>query len=56
MREVARREFVTASLRSHLAEQPSPRAIRACARRWTEIITHLADETIADLNRTENEE
>lgn len=55
MRERARREFVTASLRSHLAEQPSPRAIRACPRRWAEIITHLADETVRDLNRTENE-
>ncbi|MFJ5027801.1 hypothetical protein ACIQB5_06830 [Streptomyces sp. NPDC088560] len=56
MREIARREFVLASLRSHLAEQPSPRAIRACARRWADDLTHLADETIAALTSPENDQ
>lgn len=55
MRELARREFVTASLRSHLAEQPNRRAVRACARRWINDINHLADDVIADLNRTETQ-
>lgn len=56
MREIARREFVLASLRGHFAEQPNPRAVRACARRWADDITHLADETIAALDRTENDQ
>lgn len=55
MRERARREFVTASLRSHLAEQPNPRAVRACARRWISDINNLAAAVIGAMN-TENEE
>ena len=55
MRELARREFVMAGLRGHLAEQPNPRAVRACARRWISDINHLVDGVIAAMN-TENEE
>ncbi|WP_020117576.1 hypothetical protein [Streptomyces canus] len=56
MRERARRELVTDSLRAHLAEQPNPRAVRACARRWCTTVNYLADGVIAVLNSTENEE
>ncbi|MFF3912662.1 hypothetical protein ACFYZB_04125 [Streptomyces sp. NPDC001852] len=56
MRERARREFVTQSIRAHLAEQPNARAVRACARRWINDITNLADGVIAAMDRTENEE
>lgn len=51
MRERARREFVTASLRSHLAEQPNPRAVRACARRWISDLNNLAGDVIAAMNQ-----
>jgi hypothetical protein len=56
MRERARREFVTASLRSHLAEQPNARAVRACARRWISDLNNLADGVIAAMTSTETEE
>lgn len=55
MREKARRELVTNSLRQHLAEQPNPRAVRACARRWIADINYIADGVIAVLDRTETE-
>lgn len=56
MRERARRELVISSIRAHLAEQPSPRAVRACARRWVNDINYLADGVIAVMNPSENEE
>ncbi|MFJ2964256.1 hypothetical protein ACIPIC_18395 [Streptomyces collinus] len=55
MRERARRELVRDSLRQHLAEQPCPRAVRACARRWVNDINYLADGVIAVMNSTETE-
>jgi hypothetical protein len=54
-RERARRELVINSLRCHLAEQPNPRAVRACARRWARDINFIADGVIAVLDRTETE-
>lgn len=56
MRERGRRELVISSIRAHLAEQPSPRAVRACARRWIADINYLADGVTAVLTSTENEE
>ena len=56
MRERARRQLVIDSIRCHLAEQPSPRAIRACARRWVNDINFLADGVIAASKSTETEE
>lgn len=56
MRERARRELVIDSIRCHLAEQPNPRAVRACARRWVNDINYLADGVIAVLDRTETQE
>jgi hypothetical protein len=55
-RERARRQLVIDSIRCHLAEQPSPRAIRACARRWVNDVNFIADGVIAALNSTETEE
>jgi hypothetical protein len=54
-RERARRELVIDSIRCHLAEQPTPRAVRACARRWSRDIDFIADGVIAVLDRTETE-
>ena len=51
MRERARRELVTDSLRAHLAEQPTPRAVRACARRWCTTVNYLADGVVAVMNQ-----
>lgn len=34
------------SIRAHLAEQPSPQAIRAAARHWITAITNIADDLI----------
>lgn len=56
MRERGRRELVISSIRAHLAEQPNPRAVRACARRWVNDINYLADGVIAVMNSTETEE
>jgi hypothetical protein len=56
MRERGRRELVISSLRAHLAEQPNPRAVRLCARRWINDIHYLADGVVAVMDRTENEE
>ncbi|MFF2215030.1 hypothetical protein [Streptomyces antibioticus] len=43
-RERARREMALGSIREHLAEQPTPRSIRAVARLWRRDIAHVADE------------
>jgi hypothetical protein len=56
MRERARREAVIHSIRCHLAEQPSARAVRLCARRWIADVNFLADGVIAVLDSTETEE
>lgn len=56
MRERARRQLVIDSLRAHLAEQPNPRAVRQCARRWINDIHYLADGVVAVFNSTETEE
>lgn len=37
------------SIRAHLAEQPTPQAIRAAARHWIEAITNIADDIIRGL-------
>jgi hypothetical protein len=44
MRERARRVLVLQSIRASLQEQPSGRAVLACARRWVADIVHAADE------------
>lgn len=51
MREKARRALVIDSIRCHLAEQPNPRAVRACARRWIADLNFLADGVIAVMNQ-----
>ncbi|WP_328757488.1 hypothetical protein [Streptomyces sp. NBC_00271] len=55
-REQGRRALVIDSIRAHLAEQPSPRAIRAAARRWCTQITNLADDLVKAQNSTESTE
>lgn len=42
--EHSRRTTAFAAIREHLAEQPTPRSIRAVARLWCRDITHAADE------------
>lgn len=54
--ERARRELTLDAIRSHLAEQPSPHSIRACARRWCSDITRIADDVVKALNSTESPE
>ncbi|MFJ8951863.1 hypothetical protein ACIRO1_17280 [Streptomyces sp. NPDC102381] len=44
MRERARRALVMQSIRASLQEQPSMRAVLACARRWAADIFRTADE------------
>ncbi|WP_435279124.1 hypothetical protein [Streptomyces sp. 1222.5] len=44
--ERALREMVLDSIRHHLAQQPTPAAIRAAATTWKNAITSLADELI----------
>lgn len=51
MRERGRRELVTSSIRAHLAEQPNPRVVRACARRWIADVNFIADGVIAAMNQ-----
>lgn len=43
-RERARRVLVLDSIRAHLDEQPSPRAVRACARSWVADLLALAEQ------------
>ncbi|MFC4466709.1 hypothetical protein ACFPH6_19615 [Streptomyces xiangluensis] len=42
-RERARRALVLDSVRAHLAEQPSPRAVRTCARNWVADLLAMAE-------------
>ncbi|QQM41994.1 hypothetical protein [Streptomyces liliifuscus] len=42
-RERARRALVLDSIRAHLDEQPSPRAVRASARRWVADLLAIAE-------------
>lgn len=42
-RERARRELVLGSIRASLEEQPSPRAVRSCARDWVADVLALAE-------------
>lgn len=51
MREHARRELVTNSIRCHIAEQPNPRAARLTARRWINDIHYITDGVIAAMNQ-----
>lgn len=55
-RERARHEMTLGSIRSHIEEQPSPRAARACARRWCSDITNLVDSVLADRQNQEQAE
>ena len=41
-----RRELALDIVQTHLSEQPSPRAIRSCSRRWAEDIRHIAEAVI----------
>ncbi|MEU2719614.1 hypothetical protein [Streptomyces smyrnaeus] len=43
-RERARWHITLGSIRAHLDEQPTKQARRACARRWCQAITAMADE------------
>lgn len=52
--ERARRQLVLDSIRAHLGEQPSPRTIRSCARRWANDINHIADQIITARNDAES--
>ncbi|MCX5170555.1 hypothetical protein OG616_21420 [Streptomyces antibioticus] len=54
-RERARREMALGSIRAHLAEQPSPRSVRAAARRWCTQITALAEDVITARKNQEYE-
>lgn len=42
-RERARRVLVLDSIRAHLDEQPSPRAVRTCARNWVADLLAVAE-------------
>lgn len=53
-RERARRELTLGAIRAHLEEQPSPYAIRACARRWCTDIAAMAEDVAK--NKTEQSE
>lgn len=43
-RERARRALVLDSIRAHLEEQPSPSAVRTCARNWVADLLALAEQ------------
>lgn len=53
-RERARRALVLDSIRAHLDEQPSPRAVRTCARRWVADLLAIAEQ--AAKNKMEHPE
>lgn len=55
-RERARHEMTLGSIRSHLEEQPSPHATRACARRWCSDITNLAETVLTERQNQEQAE
>lgn len=55
-RERARHEMTVGAIRGHLEEQPSPNAIRACARHWCVEITQLAESVITAQNTPETYE
>jgi hypothetical protein len=55
-REHARRTWAYGAIREHLAEQPSPTAIRKVARLWARDILHLADELVGERLNTERHE
>lgn len=46
-REKARFEITLGAIKASLEEEPSPAAIRACARRWERALHAIADEVIA---------
>jgi hypothetical protein len=50
--ELARFHVTLGSIRADLEEQPSPMCVRTAARRWTDAITQLADETARRLRNT----
>lgn len=50
--ERARHHMVLVSIRADLEEQPSPACVRIAARRWTDAIIQLADETARQLRNT----
>ncbi|MFC8415704.1 hypothetical protein [Streptomyces coelicoflavus] len=52
MRERARRVLVMQSIRASLQEQPSLRAVLACARRWVADVTRTADEVAKSKRET----
>lgn len=54
--EEARRHFIGASVRQHLAEQPTAIAVRAVLRHYISDFTQWADEVIAAMSSTENKE
>lgn len=52
----ARTTLTIGAIRGHLEEQPSPNAVRACARHWCAEITQLAEAVITAQNTTETRE
>ncbi|PJM98103.1 hypothetical protein CG740_37090 [Streptomyces sp. CB01201] len=50
--ELARFHITLGSIRADLEEQPSPACVRIAARRWTDAIIQLADETARQLRNT----
>ncbi|MEV5943678.1 hypothetical protein [Streptomyces sp. NPDC051994] len=50
--ERARFHLTLGSIRADLEEQPSPLCVRTAARRWTDAIAQLADETEQRLRNT----
>lgn len=53
--EHARREITLGAIAGHLEEQPSRASIHACARRWCDEITQLADTIASALDSTETD-
>ncbi|MCT9078784.1 hypothetical protein [Streptomyces fulvoviolaceus] len=54
--EEARRHFIGDSVRQHLAEQPTPTAVRAVLRHYISDFTQWAGEVISAMSSAENEE
>lgn len=54
--EHARRTWAMGAIREHLADQPSPTAIRSVARLWARDILHIADELVGERMNTERAE
>ena len=52
-RERARRALVLDSIRAHLSEQPSSRAVRTCARNWVADLLAIAEKVAKNMEHPE---